>query len=125
MTPNDPSVSQHSGASPSFFERPENVRRLIWGLVATCVLLVLADFFYTNPHPHFEPLETSLGFQAWFGFLAFAVVVFLGKMLRLVIMRDEDYYEALTSARSGDDTATVEPDRGRKNRKRSKKGKRG
>lgn len=125
MTPHDPSVSQHSGASPSFFERPENVRRLIWGLVAACVLLVLADFFYTNPHPHFEPLETSLGFQAWFGFLAFAVVVFLGKMLRLVIMRDEDYYESMASAGSGDDTATDEAHSGKKSRKRSKKGKRG
>jgi hypothetical protein len=125
MTPNDPSVHQHSGVSPSLFERPENVRRLIRGLVVTCVLLVLADFFYTNPHPHFEPLETSLGFQAWFGFLAFAVVVFLGKLLRLVIMRDEDYYESMASTKSADVAAANDSSSGKKSRKRSKKGKRG
>ena len=85
----DPDTS----GQPSWFERPANVRRLIIGLVVACVLLTLADLFYTNPHPHFEPLETSFGFQAWFGFVAFVVVVFLGRGLRLIVGRSEDYYD--------------------------------
>ena len=55
-------------------------------------MLVLADLFYENPHPHFE-LETSFGFQAWFGFVSFVAVVFLGRFLRLFVRREEDYYD--------------------------------
>ncbi len=79
-------------ASPSWFERPENIRLMITGLCAACLLLVLADLVYENPHPHFE-LETTFGFQAWFGFVAFVGVVFLGTLLRLIVRRDEDYYD--------------------------------
>ncbi|MGB7325028.1 MAG: hypothetical protein WBD31_09160 [Rubripirellula sp.] len=79
-------------SEPTWFERPANINRMIGALVVACVGLVLADLFYENPHPHFD-LETSFGFQAWFGFVAFVVVVFLGRLLRLLIGKPEDYYE--------------------------------
>ncbi|MEZ6091430.1 MAG: hypothetical protein R3C05_26115 [Pirellulaceae bacterium] len=80
------------GDQQSWFERPENVNRLIGGLLGVCVALVLADLFYSNPHPHFS-IETSFGFQAWFGFVAFVVIVFLGRLLRVIVRRPEDYYD--------------------------------
>lgn len=78
--------------TPSWFERPENIRLITIVLVITCAALVLADLFYENPHPHFAA-ESILGFQAWFGFIAFVVIVFLGATLRKLIKRPEDYYD--------------------------------
>lgn len=75
----------------SWFERPGNINRLIGGLVIACVASVVAQFFY-EPHGHFD-LEDSFAFQAWFGFVAFVVVVFLGCGLRLIVGRKEDYYD--------------------------------
>jgi hypothetical protein len=80
------------GGDASWFERPRNINLLITLLCIVCAGLVLADLFYVNPHPHF-PIETTFGFQAWFGFVAFVVVVFLGSLLRLIVRRDEDYYD--------------------------------
>ena len=77
---------------PSWFERPGNIRLMIAALVVCCVVLAAADLFYENPHPHFE-IEKNFGFQAWFGFLAFVIVVFLGRFLRLIVKRPEDYYD--------------------------------
>tara|TARA_R110002049_G_scaffold27321_3_gene94459 strand:+ start:110664 stop:110939 length:276 start_codon:yes stop_codon:yes gene_type:complete len=81
----------HAG-DQSWFERPGNIRLMIGLLVLTCAGLVAADLFYENPHPHFD-LEKTFGFQAWFGFVAFVAVVFLGRLLRLIIKRPEDYYD--------------------------------
>ena len=80
-----------SGDSPSWFERPGNIKLMITLLCITCVGLVLADRSY-EPHPHF-PIESFFGFNAWFGFIAFVVIVFLGRLLRLIVRRDEDYYD--------------------------------
>lgn len=82
-----------SPVEPSWFDRPKNINRLIGVLVVICVMLVLADLAYENPHPHFEPYETMFGFQAWFGFIAFVTVVFLGRCLRPLVRREESYYE--------------------------------
>ncbi len=76
----------------SWFDRPANIKLMIRALIVVCVGLVAADLFYTNPHPHFD-LESSFGFQAWFGFVAFVVIVFLGRLLRLIVSKPEDYYE--------------------------------
>ncbi len=45
-------------------------------------------------HPAEFAVEEVFGFEAMFGFAAFVAVVFLGTGLRLVIMRDEDYYDS-------------------------------
>ncbi len=76
-----------------YFDQPRNINNVIIALVVLCVVFVMADLFYHNDHSHFE-LETKFGFQAWFGFLAFVIIVFLGRGLRLVITRPEDYYDA-------------------------------
>ena len=45
-------------------------------------------------HPAEFAVEEVFGFEAMFGFAAFVAVVFLGTGLRLIIMRDEDYYDS-------------------------------
>ena len=75
----------------SWFERPRNINLMIAVLVIVCAGTVLAQRF-CHPHGHF-PLEDSFGFQAWFGFVAFVVIVFLGRALRMIVGREEDYYD--------------------------------
>ena len=76
-----------------WFYQPANIRLLVFGLVVACVCAVSAQFLYTDDHPHFE-VEQWHGFQAVFGFLAFVVVVMLGKALRMFVARPEDYYDS-------------------------------
>lgn len=78
---------------PSWFEKKSNIRLMKIGLVVFCVLLLLAQLTYKNDHAHFPEYENFFGFEAIFGFVAFVVVVFLGMGLRLIIERDEDYYD--------------------------------
>ena len=91
-SPNDHPSDHRPDGDESWFERPRNINLLITLLCIVCAGLVLADLFYENPHPHF-PIETTFGFQAWFGFVAFVAVVFLGRFLRRFVRRDEDYYD--------------------------------
>jgi hypothetical protein len=73
----------------SWVER--NVRLLFWGLAGICLALLAAELFYQH-HPYFE-IDGLPGFYAIFGFISFVFIVFAGKRLRGVIMRDEDYYD--------------------------------
>ena len=75
--------------------RPENANKIWYGLVVVCVLLIVGDFgyhaFLHDKHGYFM-FETAIGFHAAYGFGAFVFVVLLGKELRKLIMRPEDYY---------------------------------
>ena len=71
--------------------RRRTVDGMFWGLVLICALLGLIEVVY---HRHtvfdFESFPVAYGI---FGFVCFAGIVFAGKGLRKVIMRDEDYYD--------------------------------
>ncbi len=86
-------TEHHPPADPSWFEKPRNINLIIAVLIVCCIGLVLADSFYTNDHAHFEEWENMYGFQAWLGFIAFVVIVFLGRVLRMIVRRPEDYYD--------------------------------
>lgn len=73
----------------SWVER--NVQPIFRALVGVCLALLVAELFYQH-HPHFE-IDGLPGFYAVFGFLAFVFIVFAGKGLRRLIMRNEDYYD--------------------------------
>jgi hypothetical protein len=95
MTKNEPDESTSTN-QPSWFER--NVNLLIGLLVASCVAVLVAELvfrpFFDDHHPaHFE-IENIFGYQAAIGFVAFITVVFLGKFLRLIVRRGEDYYDS-------------------------------
>jgi len=68
-----------------------NATRLYYGLIVVCVLLTLADLTY-HKHGHFS-WETLFGFHGFYGFVVFVFIVFAGKLLRRLLMRDEDYYD--------------------------------
>jgi len=60
-------------------------------LVAIGVLLAVLELFI---HRHgVNAVEESFLFPAIYGFIAFLFIVQVGKWLRLLIMRREDYYD--------------------------------
>jgi prolipoprotein diacylglyceryltransferase len=84
-------MSQSDPQAQGWFDRPENVRKLWYGLLAVAGVLTISEFLYEH-HPHFE-IENIPEFFEVFGFFAFVFIVFAGKLLRTIIMRDEDYYD--------------------------------
>ena len=60
-------------------------------LLGIAIILAVLELFL---HRHgVASIENRFMFPAIFGFLAFMFIVQVGKWLRLLIMRPEDYYE--------------------------------
>ena len=73
-----------------FFDKPGNVKLVIYSLYASCGLLLLLDFIV---HRHtYHQWETLLGFYSIYGFIACTAIVFGSKVLRTFVERDEKYY---------------------------------
>ena len=76
---------------PGSAAKPENKQRFRWVLYGICVGLVIADLIV---HRHIStPAERVPAFYALYGFIALVGVVFAAKALRLLIKRDEGYYD--------------------------------
>jgi hypothetical protein len=87
-------VRHDDGPQPGqhFFDRPRNVKLVIWGLFTLCGLLVVVDLF-VSVHGVFA-WERATGFYAAYGFVACVLLVLVAKhVLRPFAKRDEDYYE--------------------------------
>jgi uncharacterized membrane protein YeaQ/YmgE (transglycosylase-associated protein family) len=81
----------HEGHPPSSVG-PRATRIILGIFFAACALAVLADFV---AHRHVEhPWEGLFAFYALWGFVGIVVLVFLSKLLRRIVMRPEDYYDA-------------------------------
>ena len=66
-------------------------QRFTYFLLAIALLLVVSEFLI---HRHGEfAFEDMYFFPAIYGFLAFLFIVQVGKFLRRLIMRSEDYYD--------------------------------
>jgi hypothetical protein len=74
-----------------WLDRPGTVGKIIWGLGLLSVLLVLSEFFFDR-HAHYS-WEAIPGFNAFFGFVSCVLLVLAAKVLRKILMRDEDYYD--------------------------------
>lgn len=72
------------------FDQAKNVRRLLLGFYISLIVLLLAELFI-HPHAAF-PWEESFGFFAVYGFISCVLLIFLAKGLRLLVMRQENYY---------------------------------
>jgi hypothetical protein len=83
--------TRDQGEPRYWLDDPANVTRIVWALVAVCAALLLADAFYVK-HGHFA-IERVFGFYALFGFVAYVGLISLGKGLRTILMRREDYYD--------------------------------
>ncbi len=73
-----------------WLSRPATVKLLWRGFIAILALTVAADFFVTG-EPHFG-IETSFAFNAWYGFLACAVLIVFAKGVAAFLKRPDDYY---------------------------------
>jgi hypothetical protein len=75
----------------SFFDKPKNVSIILYVFYAVCVVLVALDFVvHRHIYLDFEKIPT---FYAIYGFVACVVLVVLAKLMRLVLMRKETYYD--------------------------------
>ncbi|MDP6041185.1 MAG: hypothetical protein QGG64_21725 [Candidatus Latescibacteria bacterium] len=90
------SESEKENENSHVFDKPGNVRRVIYGFVACCVVLLLADLV-VHRHLSFAegllPVEGWFGFYAIYGFVAYTLIVAGSVVLRKVVMRSEDYYD--------------------------------
>ena len=74
-------------------ESPSTINKIILGLALACILLLLFDLLpFYEKHVHFK-FEKWFGFFAFFGFIVYAVLVFAGRFLRIIVRREEDYYD--------------------------------
>lgn len=74
-----------------FFDKPENVKKVLYVFYALCGLLFAADFVI---HRHvYHSWENLPAFYAVYGFVSCVVLVLIATEMRKVVMRGEDYYE--------------------------------
>lgn len=79
------------GEKPRWLDNPANVRKVVAALCAICLALFVADAFYEK-HPHYEA-ESWFGFYAIYGFVVCVGLVLAAKLMRVFLMRGEDYYD--------------------------------
>ena len=73
------------------FDNPRNVKALIYGVYAVCLVLFGLDF---GSQRHVEqPLEAWFGFYAIYGFVCCVFLVLAAKELRKIVRRGDDFDE--------------------------------
>ena len=73
------------------FDKKRKINRLLWFFYACLALLLVIDPFI---HKHGDfPWEDAPNFFAAYGFVCCVFLIFIAKLLRRGIKRDEDYYE--------------------------------
>ena len=86
------SEAPNPGEKRDWFDDRANINRLYGALWAVCIVLVLAGFVFVDPEEAHYSWERWSG-VALFGFLAYVFIVYAGKFWRLIVKRDEDYYD--------------------------------
>jgi hypothetical protein len=74
-----------------WLDDPRHVKWIVWTLAVVCLALVGSELFF-HKHGHFGWQEI-FGFDAWFGFVSFCLIVLSGWPLGKLLRRDEDYYD--------------------------------
>ncbi len=73
------------------FDKPENVKRFLVFFYISLAVLLIIDFFI-DKHADF-PWEGATNFFAVYGFGSCVLLIFIAKLLRIFIKRDENYYD--------------------------------
>ncbi len=77
--------------SVGWFDKPENVKKMLKVFYVCCVLLVVIDLIV---HRHiYHSWENIPAFYAIYGFVGCSILVFVAKWMRTFLMRGEDYYD--------------------------------
>ncbi|HBO85064.1 MAG TPA: hypothetical protein DD641_08910 [Deltaproteobacteria bacterium] len=75
-----------------FFDKPQNLKRLLMGFYIFLGLLIIVEFFIPK-HPFF-PWEGYPSFYGVYGFVSYTIIVFGSNyILRKLLKRKEDYYD--------------------------------
>ena len=74
-----------------WLDDPRNVNKIVYTLYAVCALLIVCDLLY-HKHVHFD-FEHWFGFFGFFGFVVCVALVLAARLLRVVLKREEDYYD--------------------------------
>jgi hypothetical protein len=75
----------------TWIDEPRNVNLIVYALYAVCALLVVIDPL-VHKHGYFE-IEHVWGFYAFYGFVGCVGLVLAAKLMRVILMRPEDYYD--------------------------------
>ena len=73
-------------------DNPRIVNWIVRGVFILAGVMILLDLVY-HKHPHFQGLEGIFGFYGFYGFVACVALVIASKGLRVLLKRDEDYYD--------------------------------
>lgn len=74
-----------------YFDKPENIQKMLKVFYVLCALLVIVDFIV---HRHiYHDWENIPAFYAIYGFVGCVVLVVIAKKMRNFLMRGEDYYD--------------------------------
>jgi len=73
------------------FDNPNNIKRVLYLLYASCALLFAMDFII---HRHvMHSWENLWGFYPIYGFVGCVILVLVATWMRKFLMRDENYYD--------------------------------
>ena len=75
----------------ALFDNPRNVKIFLFLFYASLLILLFAELF-VEKHPYFK-FEGFFNFSAIFGYLAGVVIIFLARIFRKLVSRDENYYD--------------------------------
>jgi drug/metabolite transporter (DMT)-like permease len=75
-----------------FLDQPGNVATLLRAFTVLGIIALLLDFI-VHRRP-VDPWERLWGFYGIFGFIGVTLLILGARLLRRVVMRDEDYYDA-------------------------------
>ena len=80
-----------AGERQRWLDDRRNVDKIVYALYAVCAVLLLIDPL-VHKHGPFA-IEHWWGFYGIYGFVGCVFLVLAAKVLRLIVMRPEDYYE--------------------------------
>ena len=84
-------IGPNDSEPPRWLDSKRNVDKIVYSLYAVCAFLLLIDPF-VHKHGYFE-IEHVWGFYGIYGFVGCVFLVLAAKVLRLIVMRPEDYYD--------------------------------
>lgn len=102
---NTSSTNQAQQDKPTFFDKPSNVNTMMRIFYVLSFLLVLVDFFihrhelYLKDGNIIKMLEQFPTFYAVYGFVGCSLLVFGAQLMRLFLMKKENFYDERSDER--------------------------
>lgn len=74
-----------------WFDKKNNLILFLRFFYGSLIVLLVLDFF-VDKHPYFG-FDGAPSFSAAYGFISCVLLVLIAKVLRMFMMKDEDYYD--------------------------------